>query len=41
MAANILRRSLTGAIGLATAGAAVHHLTSGTLFLRDLAVRRS
>ena len=29
MAANMLRRSLTGVVGLATAGAAAHHFTSG------------
>ena len=28
-ARSVLRRSLTGVVGLATAGAAVHHLTSG------------
>ena len=33
MAANALRRSLTGVVGLATAGAAVHHMASGDTLL--------
>ena len=33
MAANMLRRSMAGVVGLATAGAAVHHLTSGAFWL--------
>jgi hypothetical protein len=31
MAANVLRRSMAGCVGLATAGAVVHHMTSGAL----------
>jgi|NorSeaMetagenome_1021524.scaffolds.fasta_scaffold61075_2 hypothetical protein len=33
MAANMLRRSMAGVVGLATAGAAVHHMTSGAFWL--------